>query len=1323
MKRNSKIAHMVNRSTVAIFLVIMMIISSFSAIAVTSDIFKSSASKDVETSNSSLVNYESGYVYFLNTSDWTTPYCYAWNSSNTNQKNHDWPGIAMTDTGQTYKQHKIYKIAVKSNLNKVIFNVGNDRSKTNDLDKTSQRVYYFSTGKWVDIQAKSDESTFDVPADTSITNNDNLFPVTAKYYDYLSDAELQKGWLNTDHIGTGFNGSDDNWYPDKDFNKYVVKALADKNSSWLYPLYFGNFCNTNGAYDSSNHNGDYNSVTSSENVTRFNYIANNSNGLSDYHQSVQGLAYPKLDGDGNIQVVDGLKMPYFDDNYLLSVDTPDGSSEDSYAKILNSVFPFRKTTVTSNGKTVDTYEFDSSQATDNVYFNWNDNKPVSVAYGAGKSNGVIDGYRDFMNPNDSSSDEEDPYGIFPFNNRNHELNIPDDEIWVKTNENDFCFWAWADGGTGSWVEPYATENGFCKFKSDSLGNKTNVIFCKWQNLDDGKLSGDTKVVYGTAYNQSGSTYNSSSDENLDFGFGIRMDIDFRVPEGGVLPNGEDVTFEYSGDDDLWVYISDDSGNENLVLDLGGDHKMATGNINFNTMQATADDVFANYGTVDVDVPSDEVWVKTNENDFCFWAWADGGTGSWVEPYATENGFCKFKSDSLGNKTNVIFCKWQNLDDGKLSGDTTVTYGNAYEQDGSSLKGATGKVVTSFNGGKQLDPNKTYHMTVFYMERGTLESNLKVAFTMTPVTNELVVDNKVLTDNIYDTRLQRIVESLDNFPYTSGHKENIEDNNYSSSGVKYDYTKTDYTKDDISQSTDKDVDSSDGSFNLQSRDSASFNSQFESADYLNITEGTTGNKLSYSTTWSVVNNKNQSSSSGTGKTAEFQFGTEKKSNQSYHVSFVNSVVTYPLTVSKNILDDNDNVITDEDKTKFNFRVLIDSNFDGKFDETEEAYDLKYYTTDNSELADASRGVVSGVLTNTKSVTVLGIPDGMNYEIKEIDIPDGYVCSSISSNGNSTTINNKKQSATATLSVYKTLDGTTYKADENTNKKFEFTAVEVNSNAKQEGYNYSSTTDTAKDGKFSFKSITYSSVGTHYYKITETVKNSQDAENHTYQMDPSNIYARVNVYIDDSDKALKTAVSYLKLSGTPSNLEEETFTNSASAQTFANTTTKGKVTVTKTDQLDDNGNAIGKKIAGATFTLYKSSVSDENKLADAQTNDDGVVVFEDLDVYDSKGEYINYVVKETVAPSGYVLTNAEFSFNFEGASYNDATETQLGYFSKSGAIVNVPITIPSAGEVYSNNYVIYGSVFIAISMFGGLVYYLYVRKHSKKQRAERFLNYKH
>ena len=62
--------------------------------------------------------------------------------------------------------------------------------------------------------------------------------------------------------------------------------------------------------------------------------------------------------------------------------------------------------------------------------------------------------------------------------------------------------------------------------------------------------------------------------NPDFHFGMTMSAKFIQPKDGKI-NGNDMVFEFSGDDDVWVYIDGV-----LVLDIGGIHNAASGSINF-----------------------------------------------------------------------------------------------------------------------------------------------------------------------------------------------------------------------------------------------------------------------------------------------------------------------------------------------------------------------------------------------------------------------------------------------------------------------------------------------------------------------------------------------------------------------------------------------------------------------------------------------------------------------------------------------------------------------------------------------------------------------
>lgn len=1102
----------------------------------------------------------------------------------------------------------------------------------------------------------------------NVSNTPGIFSVDATYFDYLSDNERStRQYLNNDWLG--YNGGHGNatWFPFTDFNSYISN-IAQRNSSWKYPLYFGNL------FKEGN---QYNYPDEVSGLTRYNdnspyYAINNSNGLSNYNQSIMGLAYPTLDADGDIQAADGLKMPYFDRSSLPGSD---------YAKVFKSYFPFRSDTDASTGVT--TYRFDSTNATDNVFFTWNGENPTAVNYGAGTTYGVHDALSVFSDNNANG------YGIFPFNNAS------------STN------------------------------KGNRAGN-----------------------------------------DNLDFGFGIRLDIDFRVPENGTVdgtPDGTPVTFEYSGDDDLWVYISEDStgANGQLVLDLGGDHKQASGSINFKDMTATADDVYYDYSSNSSnipDVPDNEIWIKTDSSydDFCLHVWQDTSVGTlndgayFIKPYSTSGGFYKFRNSQFGNNTAVDFEKYMNTS-GHLAyiSDLSSLYGKAWNGDGSSYTGGSssainGSVTKTFNNGVKLDPAKTYHMVVFYMERGLSESNFSVGFTMTPALNDLKVNKTLDTSSVNSSIAEDLIKN-EQFGYSvqNSAESNLASKIYSIDGGN-------------GQTL-----GSNNSFNLKHSQTADFNNQFKTGSQMTIDESMVNKALSYDTSWQLINNdtgQSVSNSNGSATNSSFKLinPVDEDEYASLQLNYVNKVQTAPLKISKNVVDEDGSTPYDTDQS-FNFKIEVDLDGNGN------VYDYKAYSLEYTLNGESYRTGRDGSfsLKNGESITLTGLPKGASYKITE-DSLIGYkpykvngsdfngTFTGVVGTDSSVAFTNIVNPTNTSITVNKTLDNKDYTGD-----LFDFTLTGLG--AMQTNYpdpdnagetlstnSASNITATAQsnNGEVTFSNLHLVSSGYYRFKIAESLDTKYADQSTDFSMDDSTLL--VEIYLDNNGEISSDNTKYFKvpdsaLENVTTDADYAQFFNStqysvnANGATFDNTTHKGSATVHKQDQAGGN-------VPNTKFALFKIDSSLVNKLSDDQvkamidgskgensgriitaiTGQNGDAKFSDLVIFEdgqgqwtSTGNTMTWSVNSnytngTVAPQNYVLIEYE-----PANGYNPTSLRQYFTLPREGVydinlenVTDGMIITPNAGNFGDfNNTVLIG---LGVVMTGALcagAYVLYTRKRKR------------
>lgn len=1128
-----------------------------------------------------------------------------------------------------------------------------------------------------------DNVNYGAVVENSFKDNPNIVGVDATYFDYWSDMEQEKGYLQCQ----GNDNMYDYWYQFDNFNNYISKIALPHKSDWKYPLYFGNMYKGGEHYETfKTHAGGLTNINDYND--NYYYAVNNANGMAwgdgNYNQSLQGLMYNRLDSKGNLQVANGVKAPYFDAEALSTATYNDKR----VANVYKSSFPFRATT---DGDGVTTYEFTSKNATDNIYFTWDGLTPKKINYGAGETYGVHDDLGKF-------GGTENGYGVFPFNN---------------------------------------TQN-------TSTGKGTN--------------------------------------SNLDYGFGIRLDIDFRVPKDGLLADNKPATFNFSGDDDLWVYIGEDStgANAELALDLGGDHKEASGSINFNTMKATADDVFADYSTpsstssssTTVTVPSDEFWVGTDSAyaDFCLHIWQDTTVGIhndnayFVKPYKTSDGFYKFKKSQLGTNTEFDFEKYMNIS-GKLYHATNLDdfYGKAWtvKQDSctSYIPGEThavnlGTVTKTINNGVQLDPNKTYHMVVFYMERGEAESNFSVNFTMTPANNDLKVTKALDTGDVV-SEISDDLKANETFDYT------IKENGKDTSGKSYKLTKSD---ENISNET-----LSNSGFTLKDNYIADFDNSFKTGNDMTVDESTDSSNLKYTTNWELVNNRVGSIiKSGSATESEFNLAdpADKKAYAQLQLDYTNKIVTAPLEISKNVVDEDGK--TDYDTSQqFTFAIALD------FDGSGSTYDYKTYPLEyqlkekgaSDYSSTAYRTPLDGSFTIKKgeSIKLLNIPVGATYKITEKNVI-GYVpykvgdqnfngtfVGTLAEAGNALNFINKVNPTNIAISVNKTLDGQAYSGS-----KFVYTLTGLESmdTAKQDADGKPIKTNSAKtistnletpdkNGKVEFKNLKLVTAGVYRFKITEALAEGANASD--YKMDTNTWLAEIELL----ESGEVTAAKYIKVKN--SDIEDKTdaqlagyFNDPTSVKEnealFANETTHGSATVNKKNQTGGN-------VSDTEFAVMKVSREDiftaddintiikdasmKTHMVSKTTDSNGQAVFDKLTIFkDGQGEFTktNGKVVWNESSDNYITGTSKYQtyclFEYkpsEGYTPNYTltyfTLPVEGKYDVTYDYVDGAITMPSASGDGMNGYFVLGlSVAgLAVTMFTG--YAIYYGKARKKRRAGR------
>lgn len=1360
---------------------------------------------------------------YLNNSNNTYNEAYAYSWVNDTDFNAEWPGAAMTKTSS---DSGYYYVDVKSSHKNVIFsNKGETQTSDlgiNDSYSADNALYDASKSQWtnpfiktIDISGATGDTEFYLTTDGSFKES--------KYLSVQAPDKQSKAEYKTVYV------SNDDWksltkvYATFDYNdayEGTVELTKDTEVSGSVVFkgkipagallrFHPNEHNLNGAssatsyptdsgYDGSGYSDNtatYVKTARGEGWTKFSEIDNVNYGAVvensfkdnpnivgvdatyfDYWSDMeQANGYLQCQGNGNMYDY----WYQFDNfnNYISKIALPH-KSDWKYPLYFGNMY--------KGGEHYETFKTHAGGLTnindynDNYYYAVNNAN--GMAWGDGNYNQSLQGL--MYNRLDSKGNLQVANGVKApyFDAEALSTATYNDKRVANVYKSSFPFRATTDG------------DGVTTYEFTSK-NATDNIYFTWDGLTPKKINygaGETYGVhddlgeFGGTENGYGvfpfnNTQNTSAGKgtncNLNYGFGVRLDINFRVPKGGLLADNKPATFNFSGDDDLWVYIGEDStgADAELALDLGGDHKEASGSIDFNKMQATADDVFADYSpsssSTKLTVPEGEFWVKTGDyNNFCLNVWQDtkvgvyNEDGYYVDPYEISDGFYKFKKDLLGKNTEVNFCKWKNMGTGgtlKANLKLSDLYGKMWNGDGTPYTGDAlshpiirKPVTKTINNGVQLDPNKTYHMVVFYMERGEAESNFSVNFTMTPANNDLKVTKALDTGDVV-SEISDDLKANETFDYT------IKENGNDTSGKGYKLTKS-----DGSTSTEP---LSNSGLKLKDGYMADFDNSFKTGNKMKVNESTNSSKLTYTTNWELVNNRVGSTiDSGSTTNSEFKL-VDDKDDSAYaqlQLNYTNSIVTAPLEISKDVVGEDGKTDYDTDQ-QFTFAIALDFDGDGS------TYDYKTYPLEyqlkekgaSDYSSTAYRTPLDGSFTIKKgeSIKLLNIPVGATYKITEKRVigyvpykvgnqsfDDGTLVGTLAETGNALNFINKVNPTNIVISVNKTLDGQAYSGS-----KFGYTLTGLGSmdttKLDTDGKTFIKTNSAAtvstnlktpdKNGKVEFKNLKLVTAGVYRFKITEALAEGENAFD--YKMDTNTWLAEIELL----ENGKVTPPRYIKVSSsaikdkTDAELAEY-FNNSTSVDKaeFENKTTHGSATVNKKNQtggnVSDTEFAVMKVSSGDIFTADDintiiNDASMKTHMVSKKTDSNGQAVFDNLTIFkDGQGEFTktNGNVVWSDSSDNYISGTSTYQtyclFEYkpsEGYTPNYTlsyfTLPVEGKYDVTYDYVDGAITMPSASGDGMNGYFVLGlSVAgLAVTMFTG--YAIYYGKGRKKRRARR------
>ena len=501
--------------------------------------------------------------------------------------------------------------------------------------------------------------------------------------------------------------------------------------------------------------------------------------------------------------------------------------------------------------------------------------------------------------------------------------------------------------------------------------KNEVKGCKNANGDQNATAG----YYPFNQSQPGDM------SNITNCFGTRFDIDYAMPNADGKVNNEEMQFNFTGDDDMWVYIDG-----HLVLDLGGSHAKASGSINLATMKVKYETGYYN-ATYDNFATADD-----RNSASCAYHEA--------EEFAIGDDVKKILQDTTRTHKMTIFYMERGLFDSNLSFDFFLPQTNSLTVE---QKTDTSAVNSALVNDTLQTADKDVFQTYIVSNSKSAASNNTASVTEDFTRKDVYGNTQVLQKGSSSaaqtgTPFTNSMTSGDGFTP-------IGNTNF----VWEDKNSTNTTK-------GKGTPTGDGTVELLYNQSATFNDQFangsqfrltqleplKSFELPNLTENqpiskSNGRNLSnyYESTEKVTD---ISGSELTKNGGAYNFGDGSDNAVKVKAEYTNKVKVGSVAFKKNIEG------TNPDTSKyFTFKIQMRNIFGGTSDSEWKVYEGLDFTVSGIDGVKklGSEGTVD--LKHSETLTIDGVPVGTEYRITEVESGDYSVSSVVC---DSTAANNSK-----------------------------------------------------------------------------------------------------------------------------------------------------------------------------------------------------------------------------------------------------------------------------------------------------------------------------